>query len=33
MIYATLKKKDIKVIVWAVFWDDEISDLYLLKRN
>ena len=33
MIQATLKGKDIKVMVWAAFWGCKISNLYLLKRD
>ena len=33
MIQATLKGKDIKVIIWAAFWGSKISDLYPLKRD
>ena len=33
MIQATPKGKDMKIMVWAVFWGGRISDLYLLERD
>ena len=33
MIQATLKGKDIKVMIWAAFWGSEQSDLYELNRD
>ena len=33
MIQATLKGKDIKVIMWAVFWGGGVSNLYPLERD
>ena len=33
MIQATLKGKDMKVMMWAAFWGDKISDLYPLERD
>ena len=33
MIQATLKGKDVKVMVWAAFWGGGVSELYPLERD
>ena len=33
MIQATLKEKDMKIMVWAAFWGGGVSDLYPLGRD